>query len=159
MAPEREPWTSEIEEIPRSVCLFCGFHIFSLLRFWSQFWDRLGPPFGHPFGPQAIRNRSPRRPWAGQEPIKISFCRPRTAPRAPQEASKSAPYAPGRPPWPYQAFLSAPRGFQETSRAHLAAMLASFWSYFGAISKRYCHQLHTPSWPNIARPGGMRVSD
>ena len=100
-----------------------------------------GTPFGAPFGPQAIRNRSPRRPWAGQEPIKISFFRPRTAPRAPQEASKSAPYAPGSPPWPYQAFVRAPRGFQETSRAHLAAMWVPFGSNFTSMSMRCCHHV------------------
>ena len=68
-----------------------------------------------------------------------------SAPSATQEASKSAPISPwkthlGRPSL-FKSSKRPPRGLQEASRAHLAAMLVPFWSHFGAISKRCCHHV------------------
>ena len=46
----------------RESTFFCNLHIFSSIRFGSQFFDPLGFAFGRPFRLQAIRHRCPRRP-------------------------------------------------------------------------------------------------
>ena len=79
---------------------------------WAHFWKV--------FGPQSIRNQSPRSPWAVQEPILTMFLGSRRSPRALQERSK-------RPPRDLQATKTAPRALQEAPRS----MLEPFGSHFG----------------------------
>ena len=65
----------------------------------------------------------------------------KSAPRGVQER----PIRPWKPPFGLSSLFKGskrpPRGLQDASRAHLAAMLAPFWSHFGAISKRCCYHV------------------
>ena len=102
-------------------------------------WDFLLAPIWLPSHSKLVSSAPLGRPRADQD----FFFRPQTATRAPQEASKSAPYAPGSSPWPYQAFLKLQEALQgsfgnhvgtiwEQSDMHFNAMLPPCWSRFFA---------------------------
>ena len=82
------------------------------------------------------------------------------------KASKSAPRGiQERPirPWKPSSGLSSlfksskrpPRRLQETSRAHLAAMLVPCWSNFATHSKRCCHHVGHVSSLNAPSPRAL----
>ena len=97
--------------------------------------DPLGLPFGSLLAPKMAETCLGIPLGAAKSCSRLLFL----APRAPQEASKSAPSAPGSPPFADQAFLRAPRHLQEAPKRPPRPIWQPCWHHFGAISKRCCH--------------------
>ena len=146
LTSKRGPWTSKTKEILCTVDGFSGFTIFSLIRFWNQFKD---PP-GTLLGAHLALRQCETSLLGALGPAKSRSQQCFLGPEGLQEASKSAPYAPGSLHLADQASSRAPkrppRALQEASRAHLAAILASFCINFETISMLCCpHVGHASS--------------
>ena len=88
-----------------------------------------------------MRNQSPWCSWAAQEPIPTLLFRARRPPRGVQERPIRLWKPPLRRPSFFKGSKRRPRDLPEASRAHLAAILAPFWTNVEAISMRCCHQV------------------
>jgi len=148
-ALKREPWTSKIIEINATVVKNQGFAIFSPDRFWTSIWDPPGLLLGGYLAPGNAETSLLGGLWPSKSRFQLLFWAPK--------ASKSAPRGiQERPirPWKPSSGLSSlfksskrpPRALQEASRAHVATILAPFWTNVEAISMRCCpHVGHVSS--------------
>ena len=106
------------------------------VAFWARFWTHLASILGAFRPPRWLKTLLESVldwPRAVQEHFFSAPEASKSVPRAFQERSTS-PWKPhlSRPSL-FQSSKSPPRGLQDASRAHLANILAQFWSHFKAI--------------------------
>ena len=109
--------------------------VFSSDRFWTLIWDPPGLIFGGHLAPRHAETGLLGALGPSKSRSKPSFSLLQEPLRALQEASKSAPYAPGSSPLAYQALLvfKAPISLQDVYKRPPGPMWQPCWNHFEAI--------------------------